>query len=217
MDHTPNARQGDSSMNFEKLRLLRAAGRVERMHVQPTARQQTVGEHTYGVLCLIDFVAPEMTMKLWRAALYHDAPEAITGDVPATAKWRFPHLNRSLDIVEVRIKEDCDLDIDLSDKEYTVLKFCDTMELVLFSIEEAERGDKNTIRVIWNCFRFLSTNKHIYEVTEKAKDLYQYVYGYAFKHYPDEGVLFNEGERQADLRYTLQENADRTLGSGGNF
>lgn len=204
-------------MNMQKLRLMRAAGRVERMHIQPTARAQTVGEHTYGVLCLIDVVAPEMTMALWRAALYHDVPEAITGDTPANAKWRFPHLDRSLNIAEDRIKEENNLDVALSDKEKTVLKFCDTMELIIFSIEEAERGDKNTIRVVWNCFRFLATNKCIYEVTEKARDLYQYVYGYAFANYPNEGVLFNEGERQADLRYALQENADRTLGLGGNL
>lgn len=176
-------------MNLPKLYLLRQAARVERMHTQPTTRQQTVGEHTFGVLALIDCIAPEMTMNIWRAALYHDAAEAITGDTPATAKWKYPGLAKSLDQIESTIALKHEMVIPLADKEKDVLKFCDTMELTIFCIEEAERGDRNAIRVAYNCIDFLERQDYI---NSEASDLCDYVASYLRRHYPDRGVLFND-------------------------
>lgn len=178
-------------MNFDKLRLMRQAARVERMHTQPLARQQTVGEHTFNVIALIDMVAPEMTINLWRAALYHDIPEAITGDMPGNIKWKYEGLAKSLEQVEENIISAYRLGINLAQKEENVLKFCDTMELAIFCIEEAERGDRNAIRVAYNCIRFLEDSK-LDAVTSKAEQLFAYVDKYLRNQFPESGVLFND-------------------------
>jgi 5'-deoxynucleotidase YfbR-like HD superfamily hydrolase len=178
-------------MNFNKFSLMRSAARVERMHTQPLARQQTVGEHTFNVLALIDMIAPEMTINLWRAALYHDIPEAITGDMPGNIKWKYEGLAKSLDQVEKGIITDYHLVVNLAEKEERVLKFCDTMELAIFCIEEAERGDRNAIRVAYNCIRFLEDSK-LDAVTTKAEQLFTYVDIYLRNIFPNKGVLFND-------------------------
>jgi 5'-deoxynucleotidase YfbR-like HD superfamily hydrolase len=177
-------------MNLAKLYLLRRAARVERMHTRPLARQQTVGEHSFSVLALIDCVYPEATINLWRAALYHDAAEVITGDVPATAKWRYPiALGSNLDDIEKDIALTHGTDIVLSDKEQAVLKFCDTMELAIFAIEEAERGDRNAIRVAHNCMSFIAQQDPI---NSTASYLQEHIAGYLRRNFPDRGVLFND-------------------------
>lgn len=176
-------------MNLEKFYLLRQAARVERMHTQPLARQQTVGEHTFGVLALLDLVYPEADTNMWRAVLYHDVPEAITGDVPATAKWNYPGMAKSLKGVEqgIEIKYDL-LTVELSERDYAVLKYCDMMELAIFSIEEAERGDRNAIRVAYNCINFLKEQEYI---NSAAANLFDYVTSYLNRSFPSKGVLFN--------------------------
>ena len=50
------------------------------------AERQTVGAHSYAVSILIDQLWPDSSKQLIMAALYHDVPELILGDIPATAK-----------------------------------------------------------------------------------------------------------------------------------
>jgi 5'-deoxynucleotidase YfbR-like HD superfamily hydrolase len=86
-------------MNLKLFNLARSANGVRRYHtVTNVITPETVGHHTSGVIgilfCIYD---QEPSLRLIEAALYHDTPEYITGDTPATAKWDFPDLNLALD------------------------------------------------------------------------------------------------------------------------
>jgi 5'-deoxynucleotidase YfbR-like HD superfamily hydrolase len=131
-------------VEFRRLLLMRGAARVARMHTIPTYRTQTVGEHTFSLLAILDYVMQDhtVTLDLLRAALYHDVSEYITGDVPSTAKWANSGLEDSLKFVEHRIEKQYELPkINSTSVEGRILKFCDLMELGIFCLEEHWMGD----------------------------------------------------------------------------
>jgi len=172
---------------IKKLALMRNASRIQRLHTVPLTTINTVGEHTFNVLALIDCLSPGCSRNLLLAALYHDVPEYKTGDVPANAKWASPDLNASLIAIEDRIKREYDLEISLDAKEKQVLKFCDAMELTLFCIEEAERGNLHGIIIAKRCIDSLVQNVF----GESSHQLLSHVLSYINK-FPNKGVLFNE-------------------------
>jgi len=125
--------------------LLRDAAAVKRFHVKRTLRTQTVGEHTFGVMLLLRSVLPdnisaEGTCNLMFAAMHHDLPELVTGDIPAPAKWEHPELGALLDRIE-RSAQGLYLDVDLSDQDATMLKWADITELLLWCLEERSLGN----------------------------------------------------------------------------
>lgn len=62
-------------------------GRVRRYHTVDVLRPQTVAEHVYGVLTILMVLGRhEMSPAMVIAALAHDAPESVTGDIPAPTK-----------------------------------------------------------------------------------------------------------------------------------
>lgn len=70
----------------EKLRM----GEIKRWHMVSTTRQQTLAEHSYGVMLIAVEIAkysnidPDQVMKL---ALFHDIDEVRTGDLSPPAKY----------------------------------------------------------------------------------------------------------------------------------
>lgn len=129
-------------MNFKRLKLMRAAARVKRVHTTFVHHQQTVGEHTFGVLCLLhDIISPRNpSPQLIKAALYHDAPEAINGDVPGPVKSQ---LREHLDKIDANVAAWFELDFggELDPWEEEVLTYCDKMEFVIYALEEVDSGN----------------------------------------------------------------------------
>ena len=88
-------------------RKYRLAGGVKRWHVQPTLRQQTVAEHSFGVMMLLRQVvdgnvfSDESILNMLLAAMHHDLPELMTGDIPADVKRRHPELDALLNRIEM--------------------------------------------------------------------------------------------------------------------
>jgi len=164
---------------FDRLKLMRVVARVKRLHTLPPVHQQTVGEHTFGILALIDIVLPTASKALWRAALYHDAPEGITGDVPSPVKWRHPELESALRVVEERIKNEFSMHTELSGIEKRVLKFCDIMELVIFSMEEVDSGNRIMATVAMNGLTAIR-ERGLMDINEQTKWLYE-VFSMAFE------------------------------------
>jgi hypothetical protein len=125
---------------LEEAMLYRDAGAVKRYHTVRTVRQQDLSAHTHGVLMLIKQVYPECSRHLLIAAMHHDLPELITGDVPAPVKRSSPGLAVVLEELE---KGAAPLyqDMGLTPFEECVLKWCDTFELVLYCMEEVLMGN----------------------------------------------------------------------------
>lgn len=73
----------------------RMAGEVERWHVWPTLRRQTVASHSWNVLRIYFEIwgPPEPDVFTW--LLVHDSPEITTGDVPFGGKGYMTREQRS--------------------------------------------------------------------------------------------------------------------------
>jgi 5'-deoxynucleotidase YfbR-like HD superfamily hydrolase len=125
----------------------RASAHVKRYHTVPTIGQQTVAEHSFHVamLCLeIQKINnKECSAELLKAALFHDLPEHKTGDVPATAKWGSPGLKTLLDSLEDDVITEYGLEVALTIEETLILKYADSLELVMYCIDQMNLGNKN--------------------------------------------------------------------------
>src|SRR5262245_13906419 len=89
------------------------SGAVRRYHAKRAVVHQTVADHCWGVCVILMWLYyPDLppNKKLQRA-LMHDAPELITGDIPAPAKWRSPELKTALAKLEQQVSEELGLPV----------------------------------------------------------------------------------------------------------
>lgn len=107
--------------------------RVPRWSVIDTLRQQNVAEHSYRVMAIVDFIiskhkatSDSFYAKVMRCALFHDAHEAIDGDMPSNRKERGETPQKS-------------------DQVYWVVKAADWIEMDLFLADEIQRGNKTVL------------------------------------------------------------------------
>lgn len=127
---------------------LRNAGHVRRYHTLQTIGHQTVAEHSYFLtMILLELTQGQASCRLIKAALFHDLPEVITGDIPATAKWKSPCLVTELKAMEDEFEDEHDLFVALTDEEKLLLKFADMSELVLYSLDQLRLGNRNMLEV----------------------------------------------------------------------
>lgn len=131
------------------------AGIVKRYHTVDTLTEQTVAAHSWGVAVIICEVIKKPSAELLKAALYHDIAEGVTGDVPATTKWRFSDIDTAVKRAEERIEKNLGLKFKLTAKEKRVLKFADMMELLIHNWREYKLGNTNAINVIDRGILFL--------------------------------------------------------------
>jgi 5'-deoxynucleotidase YfbR-like HD superfamily hydrolase len=118
-------------------------------------------------------VSPAPSPELIKAALNHDVPEIVTGDIPATFKWGNDILVAMLDNVEKAFHKRVGTEWgELSKEEQHILKWCDTMELVLWCIEEKQMGNSAIGPVLDNGFMYLGRLGH---PTERAFNLFNYI------------------------------------------
>lgn len=120
--------------------LYRDAGAVKRWHVKRTLRQQTVAEHTFGMLMLVKQVLQSVRKEVYDAILHHDLPELFTGDMPAPIKRAHPELGPMMDSIEQDLAP-LYAEHNLTVVEEAVIKWADRMDLVLWCLEEVRMGN----------------------------------------------------------------------------
>ena len=125
---------------MKKFRNMYDAGAIHRFHTMRTVRDQSVGEHSWGVAVILTKICLPSPVLL-TAALYHDMAEVHTGDVPATAKWVHNSLKKALELAEYHFESLHGIVIDLSDEERKLLKWADMFELCLYSQVEIDMGN----------------------------------------------------------------------------
>ena len=122
-----------NQINYEKVDTIYDAQFINRYHTVPLGGlRQTVGAHSYAVVVLLDQLWDNCSKNLLLSALYHDVPEIVLGDIPATAKWSYPDVQKVFKKAEQKIMKDLDIDFVLTDRELNRLKMADMLELVMY-------------------------------------------------------------------------------------
>lgn len=125
----------------ERVAFLREAGEVRRCHTTPLSREYTVGLHSYNAVNLLLLLHPAPSLNLVRALMWHDAPERLLGDLPATAKWASIDLTTAYEALEARIAGHFGIQVLLTDEEREWVNAMDSLELYLWSCEEIRAGN----------------------------------------------------------------------------
>ena len=146
---SPEAREKFDNRYKRLINTLRA-GRVMRWHTTPDGLRQTVGEHTFGVMCILAFVldasgmihAPDEFLRvkyraeaaaLLLAALLHDAPELYTGDIPAPTRDEIAY-DAGFSIAEDRASQKV-LDCKVTETNSRIIFYADKIEAMLFALK----------------------------------------------------------------------------------
>lgn len=134
---------------FDKIRLAREGAAVERCHTHPHLQRYSVGLHSLDLVNLITlaWIADKGTYprsQLLIAAAFHDVPERIVGDVPQPVKAL---LGGQMDLHEDHVLNALGVCTSLTREEQEWLAVADKVELYLWCIEEASRG--NTYFMEW--------------------------------------------------------------------
>lgn len=135
---------------------LRESGLVQRYHCWRTLNRQSVGEHTWQVMRIILHIHPYASRELLVAAMFHDAAEVRTGDIPLYAKRNRPDFKASLDSLEEEALQDMlppELNQPLSLFEQKLLKVADLIEMGEFAREEMEMGNRTAEPILHNINR----------------------------------------------------------------
>lgn len=152
---------------LELAALMRDAAAVRRYHTRRMLREQTLAEHSFGVQQLILQIMPEPPARLLVAAIHHDLPEYVTGDVPGPAKRASPRM----EVLFEELEKGCAplyLDCNLTPYEEAVLKWCDTMELVLFCLEEVQMGNAYAGETVATGLRWVRNYTVVNQPTSRA-------------------------------------------------
>ena len=85
MGRANNGRTGITHIAMD-MQAMWDGGETQRFHTCTLLRPDTVGQHSFGVACVIMHLWPRAPGRMLRAALKHDMAEAYTGDLPSPAK-----------------------------------------------------------------------------------------------------------------------------------
>ncbi len=122
---------------------------VRRYHQRYTAVVETVASHSAGVAMFLIMMNEELPSgRLLAAALCHDLPEGVTGDIPSPAKRAMGvQAKDELDQYEHELLDKRNLVFTLTTDEHRQLKLADCLDGFAFCIEELRRGNRNIIEV----------------------------------------------------------------------
>ncbi len=129
-------------MNTETLNLILNGGRVTRFHTQSFLKAETNAEHSFFVAWVCWWcMGGKPSAELLLAALSHDLPEYVTGDLPSPTKKL---LNGAMDAWEADLYKGADVlnyAMMLNSEETYVLKFADLCAGWLKCVYELQMGN----------------------------------------------------------------------------
>lgn len=135
-------------MNKETLNLILEGGRVTRFHTRSFLKAETNAEHSFFVAWVCWWcMAGNPSAALLMAALSHDLPEHVTGDLPSPTKKL---LNGVMDEWEHKLYMDAEVlnyAMMLNSEELYVFKFADLCAGWLKCVYERELGNLTLIPV----------------------------------------------------------------------
>lgn len=142
-------------------RAVREGFRVKRYHTEELISEETVGEHTAGVLalCLV-LTDGQASRNLLIQALFHDLAERRTGDVPYPVKRDNPDLKSLLvNLEEAYLEEIFPPLPTISLEDELLLKAADMLQLCYKARAEINMGNNLARSILSNGVRYLATVK----------------------------------------------------------
>jgi len=135
---------------YPVVKFLRRSARVRRYHTEAMVRDQSVGEHSYGVAWLCWLLSDrDPSAGLLMHALAHDAAEHTTGDIPSPVKRGSDMVRQHFDDAEQAALTGVGIHLPpLTVEEADVLALADTLEGLLYTLEEIEMGNRNLIPIM---------------------------------------------------------------------
>lgn len=139
-----------ATINETRLLTLYASGEVRRCHaIARMVRPPTIGEHVYGSLivamelCLAQDVGETATGRILRSLILHDAPELVTGDIPAPVKRASPEIAKALAVMEEAFYKKLDIYIPGDDPPIyqSICDAADVIDLAFTMVRERELGN----------------------------------------------------------------------------
>lgn len=138
-----------NTMNL--IRIFRAGGCTRRFHNTPMTRPEDVAQHTFGVISIIralyhPSIPPSILLC---AALEHDLPEQMTGDIPSPLKWKSSVIAEELWTLEEQWWEETGIKQikNLTPDEEQILKAVDMLDMIIKCKEELGMGNRGRLAV----------------------------------------------------------------------
>ncbi len=128
------------------VRKLWALNHVRRWNFHPHSREESVAEHSFWVAALTVMFGGSTDDVIY--ALFHDAEEAITSDIPGLVKKRLPEPMKKLKeiVIHELTQNDKEIEALLSEPKPEV-KAADLVASFLFAEEEVIRGNRYFERI----------------------------------------------------------------------
>ena len=126
----------------QRIALAREGGEVERCHCFRTIGNPTVGQHTFNAVSMLLILCPDPTINMIKALQFHDMAERFLGDMPATAKWKFPHLKEDYEVCEMRILGENGMLPALDEREKMWVHLMDVLDFYMYCHEQMLLGNR---------------------------------------------------------------------------
>lgn len=130
---------------LRRTKFAREAGEVRRCHTMRIIGEYNVAQHSFNMVTMLLAFHPEASSELIKACLYHDLPERLTGDIPATAKWANIVSAEILERNEKAILKGVGCSYMLTVDETKWLRSMDIFELYLFCLDQHMLGNKDIL------------------------------------------------------------------------
>lgn len=126
----PNPNANRKTEAQDTLRTKWLASFVRRWHSNPDLGHTVdpIVGHSGRVAIIINHLWPNCRKDLILAAVHHDLPEYLTGDVRSDTKRAHPALDVELAAVEAKVANDLGINFDISSGEQRMLKFADRLD-----------------------------------------------------------------------------------------
>ena len=134
-------------------------GQGTRYHTRPeVGENQSVAEHTWRALVILNTLWPEASKQAMLYLLYHDVTEAELGDLPATTKWKYQFLAEEYRRAEAEHTKTLKIDYEITEREKSICKMADMLELVLHCYGKLQKGNTLAKPIFENGIQFLRSN-----------------------------------------------------------
>lgn len=159
----------------ERVKFLREAAEVDRIHTKRYIGEYTNGQHTFNMLSILRLLWPDAPNQLIWAIVEHDVPERLLSDIASPSIHFGGFVNKEkLVSAEREVLNEVFIDgyyfTHETQENYRWLKGLDLLELYLFCKDQMRLGNMNLVQIQNRCeevFKFRAS-----EFPREIIDLY---------------------------------------------